>query len=491
MTNSKKDQHLGLHTAANWLLPAPDVNLATWPVVACDQFTSEPDYWEKVTAAIDRRPSTGHLIYPEVYLERESQAEARSRLANIHAVMQQYRRLHVFKNWPAGLFVLFRRTSSGAVRRGLVTCIDLEAYDYRPGTKALIRASEATVESRIPPRLAVRQGADLETSHVLLLVDDPGLEIMGPLYDAAATVENGKIKATGRFREAYCTELMSAAGAINGFFVPAEDPAVADWLDRLAQAPSYRNYNLLFAVGDGNHSLATAKTCWEQIKTTYRDCGRSDDLINHPARYAMVEIEALTDPGLTFEPIHQIFFNVDGEAFKQDALDFFAADLKIETEPDTKAFQAAQKAVNHPDEKAQWVTFPVIFCGQKELWQLRTPPHELLLTCLRRFLDQRAAEHGEETDYIHGDDSLESLCRQESSVGFFLPPLAADSFFEQIARGGSLPRKTFSLGLALDKRFYMECRRITLDQPTEKCDPELKSNCHQATKKGERTSIFK
>lgn len=452
----------GLNLSSRWYIPGPGTDAKLWSVIACDQFTSEPDYWKQVMARIDRRPSTGHMIFPEVYLEHSDSISADVRIRNIHETMAQYCRLNVFRRLPGGLLVTRRLTSAGRVRHGVVTAVDLEAYDYRPGSRTLIRASEATVESRIPPRLRVRAGAPLETGHVLLLVNDPDQTVMPFLYRAVTAPDSG-------YEVVYDTDLMDGAGHLTGWFVPAAAPLLQDWLRRLTQTPMVRDHHLLFAVGDGNHSLATAKAHWEQLKAAQPDI---DPL--HPARFAMAEILSLSDPGLDFEPIHQAVFQVNYDEMADAADRCFGDDLVRRETPDPAAWQALWSRTERPASGRRTVEIPVAAGGRRAIWQLRLGPGELTLAGLRRFLDPWLRDTGLKTDYIHGRDSLMQLIDpaapdagsgSSTSCGFGMPALDPAGFFDQIIRNGALPRKTFSLGHALDKRFYMECRSIIPDPP--------------------------
>ncbi|HHX37125.1 MAG TPA: DUF1015 domain-containing protein [Clostridiaceae bacterium] len=439
---------LGIQLDARWLLPNQNVVLENWPVIACDQFTSEPEYWNQVNAIIDRKPSTGHLVFPEVYLETPNKLSKESRIEMIHTIMRQYLRLNIFDTIEGGVFVVRRETSQGLIRHGIVAAIDLERYEYVPGNEALIRASEATVPSRIPPRLAVRRNADLETSHVLLLVHDPDDTVLQPLYSTVTQPNNN-------YKVVYDTPLMTHAGHLTGWHVPADDPHLAAWLERLEATPLFRKHNLLFAVGDGNHSLATAKAHWDLLKKENPNIS-----LSHPARFATVEIESLTDPGLEFEPIHQVVFGINPAILEAAAKDFFGSDITIEHNVDCTSLQTFFEETEQPTDAAHWVDIPVYHNGRTHLWRLRAAPNELTLAALRRFLDPWLKQQSARTDYIHGQDVVRQLCQNPENYGFLLPALDPQTFFTQIIEHDVLPRKTFSLGHALDKRFYMECRAI-------------------------------
>ncbi|MGI6076642.1 MAG: DUF1015 domain-containing protein [Fastidiosipilaceae bacterium] len=442
---------LGINLDTQWLLPNKNVPLENWAVIACDQFTSEPEYWNQVNVIIDRKPSTGHLIFPEVYLETQDEIKSPDRIEMIHKVMRQYPRLNIFDKIDGGVIIVRRKTSHGLIRHGIVAAIDLEHYEYEPGNRALIRASEATVPSRIPPRLAVRQKASLETSHVLLLANDPDHKVFQPFFE--------EITSSGsNYKVIYDTPLMTQAGHLTGWHVPADDPQLEAWLERLADTPLYRNHNLLFAVGDGNHSLATAKAHWDQLKENNPNIEE-----DHPARFAMVEIESLTDPGLEFEPIHQVIFDVEPDALETAAKDFYGDDLIIKHNVDCTIIQPFLQYAEKPTDTPHTVNIPVYFGRRTHLWQLQADTNELTIAALRRFLDPWIQKNNVRTDYIHGEEVVRQLCQDQANYGFLLPALDPQMFFTQIIEHDILPRKTFSLGHALDKRFYMECRAIALE----------------------------
>lgn len=408
---------------ADILLPEGQ-DLKKWSVVACDQYTSEPAYWERVGKYVGQAPSTFHLILPEVWLEQEG---VEGRIAGIHRKMQEYLEDGTLKEY-AGQYVYLQRTlSDGKVRQGLVGMLDLESYDYTKGAQPLTRPTEGTVESRIPPRMRVRADALLESPHIMVLIDDPGRTVIEPLQDMVAGQP-----------AAYDVDLMEQGGHLRGWLLGqgyAEGiQAALDGLFLQAQqtAEPVGKGPVVFAVGDGNHSLATAKACFEQIKKSLPQ----QEWERHPARYALVELVNVHDPALEFEPIHRVLFDVDGGHLFRMLKERFILD---ETAP----------------QKLQ------MLCGGTltEIG-IQNPCAQLAVGSLQDFLDQYLAQFGGRIDYIHGEDTVYRLCEQPRTVGFLLPPMKKSDLFLTVLHDGVLPRKTFSMGHAQDKRFYFECRRI-------------------------------
>ena len=389
---------------ADILLPKKDFE--KWAVVACDQYTSEPDYWHDVESAVGGAPSALHIILPEIYLSADNSA----RIAAVNAEMNEYLEGDVFDLHKDSMIYVERSTGSG-IRRGVVGVIDLDDYDYTKGSSALIRATEATVLERIPPRVQIRRDAPLEMPHVLLLIDDPALSVIEPLAD----------KKDG-FAPAYDFDLMKGGGHISGYFLPGEAiKAVQDALEALI---ADKDDKLLFAVGDGNHSLATAKECYKLT---------GDPL----ARYALVEVVNIHDASIEFEPIYRVLFNVD----RSDFLSAFIAHTEAVGGDDTQSFE-----VISPDGTAQLEVKATA---------------KLPVGTLQSFIDSYMQSHPEvKIDYIHGDDVTRRLCEQEGTLGFIFKGMGKDELFPAIAADGSLPRKTFSMGHAADKRYYIEARRI-------------------------------
>lgn len=423
------------------LLPVKAVDLSTWAVIACDQFTSEPEYWERVEARVGDAPSTFRMILPELYLNAPDVAE---RIARAQASMKDYLRRELFDAQDA--FVYVERTVGGKTQHGLVVALDLETYDYSVGSTTLVRATEGTVLDRIPPRMRVRRGADLESPHILVLYDDPDGHVLAPIrrdLDALPL--------------AYDVELMEGSGHLTGRFVadPTTQGEIVDALASLIDPVAYRQrygldatHPLLFAMGDGNHSLATAKAIWEELKSA----GASDD---HPARFALVELVNLHDDSLVFEPIHRVVFGADGIV---DALRaHFGADATYAEASSMEDLYDRVRAAEAPAQR-----FGLITPEGYTLVELTRPHHELAVGSLQQFLDAFVASGAAaEIDYVHGEAATDKLGRVEGNAGFVLPAIGKGTFFKSIAVDGALPRKTFSMGHAKDKRFYMECRRIS------------------------------
>lgn len=419
------------------LLPAAHVDASRWAVIACDQFTSEPEYWEQVEQQVGDAPSTLRMILPELYL---NSPDVEERIAKAQSSMQKYLAGDVMDAHEA--FVYVERQVGERTRRGLVVALDLEAYDYSIDSTSLVRATEGTVLDRIPPRMKVRRGAALEMPHIMVLFDDPTDAVLGEVMAQRDALP-----------VAYDTELMLGSGHITGRLVTDANmqQRIMDALAALIEPQAYRarygldaDHPLLFAMGDGNHSLATAKAVWEELKAA----GASDD---HPARFALVELVNMYDESMEFEPIHRVLFDATGlvDALKSDLGE---ASYTPVTDLASLVTQVAQTDAGQ--------RFGIIEPDGYTLVEVARPTHELAVGTLQAFLDVYVGEHGTEIDYVHGDDVVDKLGRTPSNVGFVLPGIAKDAFFRSIAVDGALPRKTFSIGHAVDKRFYLEARRI-------------------------------
>ena len=384
-----------------------------WSVVACDQYTSQPEYWEETARITADAPSALRLILPELYLGRQDTA---GRVARIHAEMDKVLRDGVLDTFDNAMVYVERTQSDGTVRRGLVGALDLLAYDFRPGSRSPVRATEGTVLSRIPPRLQVREGAKLELPHILVLIDDPDFSVIEPLAGQALPL-------------LYDFNLMQGGGHIRGRLVGEEQfPQIQSALRGLRGADG----GLWFAVGDGNHSLATAKTAYENLRGGMTE----DEWLAHPARYALVELCNLRDSAISFEPIHRIVFGVHPE----ELLGFL---------------RSAGEGSGSP-QQAGYVT-----ASERGTLTFAHPTSNLAVGTLQNLLDAYLAEHpGAEVDYIHGEDAVESLARRPDAVGFLLPPIGKEELFPTVEKDGVLPRKTFSMGHAQDKRYYLEAREI-------------------------------
>ncbi len=397
-----------------------------WSVVACDQYTSEPDYWKRARALTRGAPSTLSMILPEVYL-----GESALRVPRINAAMEEMLRGALVEH-PAAMIALERTQSDGRLRRGIIGAVDLEQYDYQKGSASMIRATEGTVLERIPPRVAVRRDASLELPHVMLLIDDPKQTAILPVHQSC------KDKTP-----LYDFDLMLGGGHVKGYLLDGDaQKAFCKALQALVTPESmeerYRKEGLaplLFAVGDGNHSLATAKSCYELVKQALGE----EAARNHPARYALCEVVNLHDDALEFEPIYRVVFGCDPHALLADLQDYIKG----------LSGDAATQSLC-------WVT-----CAGEGSMQIPHPRRQLTVGTLQDFLDEYQKTHpGTVIDYIHGEDSLRSLIKDDSTVGFLFEGMRKDELFSTVIFDGALPRKTFSMGHAPDKRYYLECRRI-------------------------------
>lgn len=412
---------------ADILLPERNIiEQGRWATIACDQFTSEPHYWEKADRFVGDALSTLRMMLPEVYLSQTAE-----RLPAIHAAMNTALEYHLVCHRDA-MIAVERTQSDGRVRRGLVAMVDLEQYNYQKGSTSLIRATEGTVLERIPPRVAIRRDAPLEMPHVMLLIDDPNKTVLEPLFQSNSLREI-----------AYDTDLMLGGGHINGHFLTNEEQSrVMAALDALvspeAMSARYGDATLsplLFAVGDGNHSLATAKAAFEEIKASIG----ADAAASHPARYALAEIVNLHDEALSFEPIYRVMFGVD------------PADVLASLRAYTDALQGT----------AALQKIHVVGDGMTQNIEIKRPVQQLTVGTLQTFIDEYLSTHPEaEVDYIHGVESTMVLANKPNAIGFLFDGMEKSQLFRSVIYDGALPRKTFSMGHAQDKRYYMECRKI-------------------------------
>ncbi len=422
-------------------LPRPGVDLAKWAVVACDQYTSEPDYWERVAAAVGHAPSTLPLIFPEVFLGRP---DAPARIAAIQQAMRECLAAGLLQ--PHDGAVLVERQLEHGTRRGLMLELDLEHYDFDSRSTSRIRPTEGTIVERLAPRIAVRSGAELELPHILVLVDDPQGTVIEPLAAAAASMPL-----------LYDTPLMLGGGHLAGRAVPAALMAqAAAALDALAAAPAFEaRYGvppgtppMLFAVGDGNHSLATAKQMWEQIKAQVGP--------DHPSRWALVEVENIHDPALRFEPIHRLLYGVRGD-LRQALSAALGGRLQCTELASAAALQQALQQLP-PGSQAAGLVGPGERCT---LLHIGPPRSTLAVGTLQPLIDAFVeAGQADSIDYVHGDDVVQRLGRQPGQLGIVMPPVDKGELLRMVVREGPLPRKTFSMGEAHEKRYYMEARRI-------------------------------
>lgn len=426
---------------ADVLLPKAGIDLQKWATIACDQFTSEPEYWQQVSEIVGNAPSTLNLVFPEVYLEDGNSSQ---RIEKIQQTMRDYVAQGLFETLPHLLYV--ERTVEGKTRKGLILALDLEKYDYNKGATSLIRATEGTIIERLPPRMKIRQGALLELPHILVLIDDPKGTVIEPLTAK-------KEHLTPR----YDFDLMMDSGHLSGYVV--EDTnlefQVVAALKELARPKVFAaKYGLpedtpvlLFAMGDGNHSLATAKAIWEKIKPQVG--------MNHPARYALVEIENVHDSGLAFEPIHRVLFDLQRDIFAD--MQAFYGDRYAYRPAANEAEMRARVTQGASGQHVIGVITPEGF-GTLEIAE---PSSNLPVGTLQAFLDDFIKTGGAvKIDYVHGDDTVVRLGKQPGHIGFFLPGMDKSDLFKTVILDGALPRKTFSMGHAHEKRFYMEARRI-------------------------------
>lgn len=405
----------------------PRCDLSQWSVVACDQFTSQPEYWTEVERIVGDAPSAYRMIFPEAYLDTVDFDE---KIASINRTMEEYLRQGLFEAYSDAMIYVERTLLDGSVRRGILGLLDLEEYDYRKGSGSLVRATEGTVLERIPPRVRIREHAPLESPHILVLIDDPGKTVAEPIRSRTPALE-----------KLYDFDLMQGGGNIRGWLLDRKEQqriqeALAALADPAVFAEKYGVADrplLLYAVGDGNHSLATAKECWTRLKSRLTP----EEAAVHPARYALVELGNLHDDSLKFEAIHRAVFDVDQGAFLA-ALREYAASRR-------------------GDAPAQTVT--VVTAEGRESLTIPHPDRTLAVGSIQAFLDQYLPAVGGKADYIHGEDVVCSLA-QKGAVGILLPVMEKGDLFRTVILEGALPRKTFSMGEAPEKRYYLECRKI-------------------------------
>jgi Protein of unknown function (DUF1015). len=436
----KTYDEIGIHIPQVYL-PKKGTDLTKWAVIACDQFTSQPEYWQEVETLVGNQPSTYNLILPEVYLEKPGEL---ARIKFIQDKMHFYLENNYLEPHEGLIYV--ERTVYGKTRHGLMLCLDLERYDFTGGSSSLIRATEGTIVERLPPRMNIRQGAALELPHILVLIDDPQRTVIDVLEKASSGLE-----------KLYDFDLMLGSGHLCGYAVtPALEDQVIASLQSLAQPEAFSaRYAvgkdkpvLLFAMGDGNHSLATAKAVWEKMKP---EVG-----MDHPARYALVEVENIHDEGLKFEPIHRVLFGLKRDIFA--ALnDYFGKNIRY-------------TPVASSDEMIKWVdnahgpkqAIGLVGGGKHYgVVEIDHPASSLAVGSLQAFLDPFIKEGGaDKIDYVHGEEVVCTLSTLPDNAGFYVPGMDKSDLFKTVILDGALPRKTFSMGEAKEKRFYMEARKI-------------------------------
>ncbi|GIU70280.1 MAG: hypothetical protein KatS3mg002_1516 [Candidatus Woesearchaeota archaeon] len=389
-----------------------------WAVIAVDQYTSEPDYWKKVEELTNNHKSTYHLILPEIFLE---EPDVEERIKKINDEMNRYLSEKIFDEFE-GFILVDRQTRYKKSRKGLIVALDLEHYDYSKGSKTLIRATEGTIIERLPPRIKIRKNASMELPHIMVLIDDPEKTVIEPLFEK-------------NFEKLYDFDLMMDSGHIKGYKIPKND--TEQIIESLEKLKKKSNDGMLFAMGDGNHSLATAKAIWEDMKKN------NPKLKDHPSRYALVELVNLHDEGLEFEPIHRIIFNVEKDDLFSEMKKFYDnvhfSELRVE------------KKGSHCIE--------YIHNGKSGFIIVNNPNSNLEVGTLQSFLDYYSKLRNKKIDYIHGENVVKKISVKDN-IGFILPAMPKSELFRTVIIDGALPRKTFSMGEASEKRFYLEARKI-------------------------------
>ena len=410
----------------NILLPK-NTDMTKWSVVACDQYTSEPEYWNDVEKIVGDAPSTLKLTLPEIYLEDENVSE---RIAKINSNMKALLDEDFFNEYKDSMIYLERTQSDGKIREGLIGVVDLEAYSYEKGAETPIRATEKTVIERIPPRVKIRENAPLELPHIMILIDD----------DKKQIIENLKNKVS-EDDIVYDFDLMKNGGHVKGYLLNEEtmdevDKGLKELADKEVFAKKYDVNNkevLLFAMGDGNHSLATAKACYEKLKETMSE----EEYLNNPARYALVELVNLHSPALEFEAINRVIFNTNPEKLLNSLKEYY------QINKDGNG-QEIEVITNDVDEK----------------WYIENPKSNIAVGSIQIFLDEYLKNNEGKIDYIHGEETTKNLAKQSGNVGFIFEAMPKNELFKTVILDGSLPGKTFSMGHSYDKRYYLESRKI-------------------------------
>ena len=410
----------------NILIPKK-TDMYKWCVVACDQYTSEPDYWKEVQKIVGDSPSTLNLTLPEIFLEEDDVEE---RIKKINKNMKKYVDDDLFKEYKDSMIYLERTQDDGKVREGVIGIVDLEDYSYEKGSQTLIRATEKTVIERIPPRMKVRENALLELPHIMILIDDDKKEIIETLKD--------KVKEKDIV---YDTDLMQKGGHIKGYKLSKTIcNNIVKQLEALADKDNFeKKYDvkdkgvLLFAMGDGNHSLATAKACYEKLKETMSE----EEYLNHPARYALVELVNLHSTALEFEAIHRVLFDVDVKDLVKELNKYY----KI-------------------NEEGKGQKFELIYKDYDKVLYIENPKSNIPVGSIQMFLDEYLKDHKGRIDYIHGDDVTKELGSKDGNVGIIFDAMEKGDLFKTVILDGALPRKTFSMGHSHDKRYYLESRKI-------------------------------
>lgn len=412
--------------SANILLPK-NVDMTKWSVVACDQYTSEPEYWKEVNDVVGDSPSTLRLTLPEIYLESDNVNE---RISEINNTMEEYVNNDLFVEYKDTMIYLQRTQNDGKIREGLIGVVDLEDYSFEKGSQTLIRATEKTVIERIPPRVKVRENALLELPHIMILIDDDKKDVIEPLSRLVS--ENDKV---------YDFDLMQKGGHVKGYKLNKD--IIDNINEKLELLADQNNFNkkygvsdkgvLLFAMGDGNHSLATAKTCYENLKKTMSE----EEYLNNPARYALVELVNLHSSALEFEPIHRVVFNTDPHNMLSELYKYY----EINEDGNGQEVEIVTKDFD------------------KKIY-ISNPKSNIAVGSIQMFLDDYLYKNEGKIDYIHGDDTTRVMGSDVNNIGFLFKVMGKEELFKTVILDGALPRKTFSMGHSYDKRYYLESRKI-------------------------------
>ncbi len=445
-------ESIGLKTP-EILFPKKGSDLKKWAVVACDQYTSQPEYWNAIDKEIGQDPSTLRITFPELYLEKENEAEQTERINTINKTMQEYLDQRILVNLGECFILLDRKTPYQPSRKGLIVALDLEHYDYNKGSTTLIRATEGTIVDRLPPRVKVRKNAPIELPHIMVLIDDPGKTVIEPLFDK-------QLEKIADF------DLLENSGHITSHKISDTEiiQEIASKIEALADQKSFEHkYGvtgqgpLLYAMGDGNHSLATAKAIWEDLKS---QSSNSNEVMNHPARFALVELVNVHDDGLEFEPIHRVIFNVNtDEMFDQMKAHYEAEGSDFDYTACKSLDEAKSIKANLCTDGSHGIVY--IRGAEYGALTIKSPKLNLEVGTLQLFLDGFLKEHLASTiDYIHGEDVVTDLGSNPGNIGFYLDGMNKHDLFKTVILDGALPRKTFSMGEACEKRFYLECRKI-------------------------------
>ena len=432
-------------------LPNQSVDLTKWSVVACDQYTSQLDYWESVKDFVWTSPSTLNLIFPEIYLNDDDKDQ---RIENIAKNMIDYETKGILENKGVGFIYLDRETSMVRSRKWLIMALDLEKYDYNKWSQSLIRATEWTIIERIPPRMRIREKAIFEFPHIMVLIDDPEKQVIEPL---ASRVD--------KFTKMYDFDLMMDGWHIKWYQVMDEESinGIIAWLTKLADKETFKQkywvwddlWVLLFAMWDWNHSLATAKAMWEAKKQTLSE----EEKLNHPARFAIVEINNVHDSWITFEPIHRVLFNVDHNHLFNEMVKFFKdawSELELQSFNSKEELKANLKESSSSMHYCRWAN-----ADGYTIVGIKNPKLNLEVWNMQAFLDSYLKNNpGVTIDYVHGEEVTEQLWRKKWNQCFLFPIMDKSDFFKTVVVDWALPRKTFSMWEAEEKRFYLEARKI-------------------------------